>query len=420
MSLGLSTPPAALPPAPSREGGRGRVGRPAGRRRWFQNIGGLISPERILRSTGVRFGVIYAGLFGVSALALAGFLWWSTAGLVDRQTDAAINADLQGLSERYQEGGVSALVDTIRQRVDTNVDDDAIYLLVDRNFHPIAGNLDGWPEGVTMDTEWGKLRIDHGGMHGLARVHYFDLDGGYHLLIGRDVQARTQMRQLLGDALLWAAGIAVALGSIGAWAVRGLFRATLADISSTATAISAGDLSRRVRVTGLRDEFDMLAETINDMLDRIARLMDGVRQVSNAIAHDLRTPITRARTRVEDAATHSATADELRAALERGQADLGRHRGGVPGAAAHFRNRGGVAPVRLRAGGPRAAVGGHRGAVRRGGGGGGLAAGADCRGNPADLRRPRHDPAGGGQPARQRAEVLAAGQRGRTVRHRRP
>jgi signal transduction histidine kinase len=93
-------------------------------------------------------------------------------------------------------------------------------------------------------------------------------------------------------------------------------------VAATATAVSAGDLSRRVRVTGQGDEFDLLAETINDMLDRIERLMDGVRQVSNAIAHDLRTPITRARVRLEDAATHAAGPDELRAAIERAEADL--------------------------------------------------------------------------------------------------
>ena len=77
-----------------------------------------------------------------------------------------------------------------------------------------------------------------------------------------------------------------------------------------------------MRLSGRGDEFDQLAETINDMLDRIGRLMDGVRQVSNAIAHDLRTPITRARARLEDAALHAGTAADLRAAIERATADL--------------------------------------------------------------------------------------------------
>jgi signal transduction histidine kinase len=104
--------------------------------------------------------------------------------------------------------------------------------------------------------------------------------------------------------------------------VRRLFGMTIADVSATAAAISAGDLTRRVRVTGHGDEFDDLAETINDMLERIALLMDGVRQVSNAIAHDLRTPIARARARLEDATTHARGEADLRAAIERAQADL--------------------------------------------------------------------------------------------------
>ena len=112
------------------------------------------------------------------------------------------------------------------------------------------------------------------------------------------------------------------MASVGALVVRSLFRRTLANVSATAAAIAGGDFTQRVRLSGRGDEFDQLAETINDMLDRMARLMEGVREVSNAIAHDLRTPITRARARLEDAALHAGTVGELRAAIERATADL--------------------------------------------------------------------------------------------------
>jgi signal transduction histidine kinase len=112
------------------------------------------------------------------------------------------------------------------------------------------------------------------------------------------------------------------LGGAGAIVIRGLFRRSLAGIFATVSAISAGDLARRVPRTNNGDEFDSLAETINDMLDRINRLMDGVRHVSDAIAHDLRTPITRARVRLEDAARHAKGAEDLRAAIDRAQGDL--------------------------------------------------------------------------------------------------
>lgn len=275
-----------------------------------------------MNSAGVRFGMIYALAYAFSTVALAVFLWWSTAGLLDRQTDTAIAADAQGLHERYVEGDLPALKDTIQQRISDNVDDDAIYLLVDPLLRRIAGNLNGWPPMVRLDGTSSKLKIQRAGRDGWAQVQEFTLNNGFHLLVGRDIEIHAQMVHLLTDALLWAAGVAMVLGTVGALVVRSLFRITLADVSATAAAISAGDLTRRVRVAGRGDEFDMLAETINDMLGRIARLMDGVRQVSNAIAHDLRTPIARARARLEDAAAHAANEADLRAAIERAEADL--------------------------------------------------------------------------------------------------
>lgn len=276
----------------------------------------------MFRSAGFRFGILYAALFGLSALTLAAFLWWTTVGLLDRQTDAAINADTQGLAERYQEGGLPALIETIDQRLAANIDDDAIYLLVGPRFDRIAGNLNAWPRDVTMDTNWFELPVERAGLKGVARLHEFNLQGGFHLLVGRDSNVRSQLRRLLTGALLWSAVVALGLGTLGGALVRGAFRATVADVSATAAAIAAGDLSRRVRLAGTGDEFDLLAAAVNDMLDRILRLMDGVKQVSNAIAHDLRTPIARARTRLEDAATHARTPEELHAAIERAQADL--------------------------------------------------------------------------------------------------
>ncbi len=278
--------------------------------------------DRLFRSAGVRFGVIYAALFGISAAALAAFVWWSTLGLLDRQTDTAIETDAQALSERYAAGGLPALIELIRSRIDSNADDDAVYLVTDPAFRKIDGNLDGWPRGMMIDAEREEIAIMREDVMVTSALHHYELPAGFHLLVGRDVEAKTGLRRLMRDAMVWAAGIAIALGSVGAWAVRGLFRATLADVAATAQAISAGDLTRRVRITGQGDEFDLLASTINDMLDRIEALMDGVRQVSNAIAHDLRTPITRARNRLEDASIHATTPEALHAAIERAEADL--------------------------------------------------------------------------------------------------
>lgn len=276
----------------------------------------------LLRSAGIRFAVIYAGLLTISTSLLAMFLWWATAGLLNRQVEAAISTDARSLMERWEEGGIPALVLTINDRLAQNLDDTAIYLLVDQQGHPVAGNLSQWPTPVQRTDGWYELPVQRAGVSSLARVARYNLPGNYALLVGRDVRTRAQLRRLLTDALLWAMLVVVIMASAGAMLVRSLFRRTLANVSDTAAAIAAGDFTQRVRLSGRGDEFDQLAETINDMLDRIARLMEGVRQVSNAIAHDLRTPITRARARLEEAASHARTPEELRAAIERATDDL--------------------------------------------------------------------------------------------------
>ena len=276
----------------------------------------------LLKSAAVRFAALYVLLFGLSAVALAVVVWWQTAGLLARQTDAAINADVQGLSERWDEGGTPALLAIIRARLAADPADIAIYLLADRSYTPLLGNLSRWPNGVTVAQDWFELPVQRNGMSSLARVHRFDLPDGFHLLVGRDAALGAELRRLLTGALLWAALVVLLLGGAGAVVVRGVFRRALAGVFATASAISAGDFARRVPRTGSGDEFDSLAETINDMLDRINRLIDGVRHVSDAIAHDLRTPITRARARLEDAARHATDTDSLHAAIERAQRDL--------------------------------------------------------------------------------------------------
>ena len=274
------------------------------------------------RSAGLRLAVVYAVLFALSALALVLFLWWATAGLLDRQVEAAMRADAQGLSEQWSNGGPMALRSTIEDRLAENVDDDAIYLLADPAMHPLAGNLATWPTAVTATDVVYELMVSRAGMRSMARVQRFDLPDGSHLLVGRDVETRTPLRSLLTSALLWSLALLLVLGLVGGVVMQRLFRRMIASVSATAGAIAQGDLSQRVRASGRGDEFDRLAETINDMLDRIGRLMDGVRAVSNSIAHDLRTPIARARARLEDAAAHSAGTEELRAAIGRAVADL--------------------------------------------------------------------------------------------------
>jgi signal transduction histidine kinase len=276
----------------------------------------------MLRSASLRFAALFGVVFALSALALVLFLWLSTAGLLDRQVEAAINADAQGLVERWSEGGVPALLLTIQERLNENVDDDAIYEVGDSLRGAISGNLGRWPGVVTSPGVFYELQVVRAGTRSVAEVRRFDLPGGFMLLVGRDVRGRAELRRLLTNALFSSILVIAALGAAGAFVIRKLFRRMVAEVSATADAIAGGDLTPRVRRSGRGDEFDRMAESINTMLERIAKLMDGVRQVSNAIAHDLRTPITRARARLEDAALHARNDSELRAAVERAVSDL--------------------------------------------------------------------------------------------------
>lgn len=277
---------------------------------------------RAFRSAGVRLALSYALVFGVSAALLVLVLWVSSTNILTHQVDAAIDADEQGLAEQWSAGGPAALFNTIQNRISNNLDNDAIYLVLDPKGHVVAGNLDTWPDQVSKTGQIYEISVKRNGRRNVARFHRYDLPAGYSLLVGREVTARAALRNLLTEVLAWSLGLVGLLSISGAFLLKKLFSRMVSQVSATADAISSGDLTRRVAISGRGDEFDRMAETINDMLDRLSRLMDGVREVSNAIAHDLRTPITRARARLEDAATHAGSPEQLRFAIDRAVLDL--------------------------------------------------------------------------------------------------
>lgn len=279
-------------------------------------------PARFLRSASLRLAAVYGLLFALSSLALVFFFWFSTTDLMERQVETAIVLDAQGLLQVWHEGGGLVGVQmAIEKRLESNVDDDAIYQLSFLN-RVIDGNV-AIPLPLLPDENlFYEIAISRAGQPATAKARIFPLPGGFELLVGRDVRGRAELERLLRSTLLSSALLVAGLAVIGGVVMRNLFRRMVADVSSTAAAIARGDLARRVRRSGRGDEFDRMAEAINTMLDRIGRLMDGVRQISNAIAHDLRTPIARARARLEDAAARAQGEAELHAAVERAVADL--------------------------------------------------------------------------------------------------
>jgi signal transduction histidine kinase len=257
----------------------------------------------ILRSSTFRLAVLYVLLLGVSVGILMAFLYWSTAGYMDRQTAATIEAEIRGLAEQYRRRGLAGLSSVINERVARHPAGSNVYLLVDDALEPLAGNLDRWPAGFPDPEGWIGFRLRERGPdrteEHAARGQVFLLRGGLRLLVGRDVRDLEATRALILDALGWGLAITAALALLGGWLMSAGVMRRLETINQTAGEIMAGDLSRRVPLKGSGDDFDALAANLNRMLERIEQLMAGVRQVSDNIAHDLRTPLTRVRTKLE-------------------------------------------------------------------------------------------------------------------------
>ena len=281
-----------------------------------------LGPPRLLKSAGFRFALLFAAMFASAAIALVAVLWWATAGALDRQTDAAVRADAIALAERWRESGATGLAESIEERLAVDVENEAIYLLMEaEGGRRLAGNLDRWPAGLPTEGAWFRTRVLHDGMAAEARLHRLDLPG-LQLLVGRDESEREQLRRLLTEGVFWASGAVVLFALLGAWLLRHALQARMRPVFATTAAIAGGDLSSRVALSGRGDEFDRLAQTLNTMLERIGTLMEGVRGVSDAIAHDLRTPIARARAKLEDALSAAPDEPALRATVEQGIADL--------------------------------------------------------------------------------------------------
>jgi len=263
-------------------------------------------PHRLLGSSTFRLALLYVLLFSASVLLLFGYIYWSTAAYMTGQTDDTIKAEIAGLAERYDIGGLRGLRALIAERVGRQSPTGAsLYLLTDRRFEPIVGNLNGWPSAVVDTSGWMNFRIGDYAMprdnvH-RARARPFVLRGEFHLLVGRDVQELADIQQLIVRALIWGTAITVLLALAGGMLTSRSVSARLETINQTCRDIMSGDLSRRIATRASGDEFDDLADNVNNMLNRIESLMEGVSRVSDNIAHDLRTPLSRLKGRLESA-----------------------------------------------------------------------------------------------------------------------
>lgn len=275
---------------------------------------------RLLHSTTFRLTLIYFGLFGVSAVVLVGFLYWSTAGFMARQTDEAIEAEIRGLGEQYAQFGTLGLVRALNRRTSRARASRGLYLLTDAGLRPLAGNLSAWPGEKPGPDGWVTFQLEYADRRGavdFGRARIFELTGGLRLLVGRDIRERLEIDARFRESIGWGIALALVLSIAGGVLISRPMLRRIDAINQASREIMAGAFDRRIPARGTDDEFDRLAANLNDMLDRIAQLVASVREVSDNIAHDLRSPLARLRGRLELALAEQGGEDAYRRAIGR-------------------------------------------------------------------------------------------------------
>ena len=279
--------------------------------------------NKLFQTSTVRLALGYTALFLVMALILFGFIYYNTAAFLVRQTDETIAAEIQGLSEQYSSGGIAQLVRTVRAR--SRRPGDGLYFVGDIRARYLVGNLDGLPDTSPTEAGWVDFEFARSenseppnsrfARHA-ARARIFTLAEGAVLLVGRDIQARKDIEAVIERALVWGLAATLLLGIAGGLLAGHRMLRRVDAAADVAQEIMTGDLSRRLPLAGSGDELDRLSATFNEMLDRIERLMGGMREVTDNIAHDLRTPLTRIRAQAESAVNAASVNDDAKRALE--------------------------------------------------------------------------------------------------------
>lgn len=281
----------------------------------------MTAPSFSLRgSIAARLALGYGLLVALSMAAIAAVLYFGTVGVFEHSIDAKINSVAERLLERYREGGQGALQREIEVQLTDRIDTDTeVLVLLSPQGRALAGNLSGWAGPLPPPDRMVYRTLTRDGGPISARLLVLPLDQGLRLVVGRDLRELDAVRGVIERALLVGTAVSLLLAFGGALLFRRLLERRIGRIRRTAGQIAAGDLSRRIAVHG-DDEFARLNGDINRMLDRIEELMEGVRHVSNSIAHDLRTPLGRVRARLETALQLAAGPEALeasaRAAIE--------------------------------------------------------------------------------------------------------
>jgi signal transduction histidine kinase len=273
---------------------------------------------KLFRTSSFRLTLMYAALTGVSFLLLFGVIFWSTARFMEQQIDATVSSEIDEILADPQAARPGGLQTIVQGMIGHSLG--FYYLLQDRSGKVLAGNLPATTAQIGV-REWGGSATQKQTPFSAIRGRGVNVAEGY-LFVGSSTFQLHEMEEMVASSFLWGLGAATLLAlASGAAMSMGLLR-KIETVSQTSRDIVEGDLQRRVPVRGSGDEFDHLAHSLNAMLDRIQALMEGLRQVTTDIAHDLRTPLTLLRQRLELAQRPNVEAATLRAELDAARHDI--------------------------------------------------------------------------------------------------
>jgi signal transduction histidine kinase len=278
----------------------------------------------MMRSTALSLAVGYIAL-GVAALVLfAAPLWYAWQVTIKESRVEILQADAQRLTDIYRRDGADGLKSFIDARVGMQIAGERILLLTDASMRPLAGNLKAWPPTVPMSPGNYNLEVDMGTLGDQSALVHVAVFGNYNLLVGRDNSLLKPLQTRFWYGLTAALAVLCIAGLFIGLITRRALMSRVHSIRQTVSAIIHGDLKHRLPTQLNDDELNTLSRTINGMLDQIELLVHGVRNVSNSIAHDLRTPLAELRSRLEELSLIRPSTEQTFAEIDGAVSDVDR------------------------------------------------------------------------------------------------
>ena len=260
---------------------------------------------KTLSSSTFKLALIAIATFGVIVSAIFSYVYFSTSSYVRSRLDRAIMTEYASLQGAHERSGRDGLVALIEQRIADKSFADNVYMLVDPSLAVLGGNLRVWPSTVTAAGGWTEFRapepLSDAANRPLLRAMLETFSSGDRLLVGRDISELDSFADQIKTAVISGVALIFVIAVVTSILVTRRTVGRIESINATSRAIMLSGLDKRIPLRGTNDEWDRVAENLNLMLDRIETLMGEVKQVSDNVAHDLRTPLTRMRGRLEKA-----------------------------------------------------------------------------------------------------------------------